>query len=425
MPPPDGNGITIDQMMQYLMGQANAGVNPNKYVTESQGLGNQKKQMGNMDAIYKMLFDPQFAAATGNFQAAPAAAPYEAPPFQEMWPTLDSYAASPDPTIQAVAAGVKSGQLSQLEAGNMLINDAGQDPAAAASAAAAMFSEYAHNQTARAAYERKGASDAALAASKAEPDMYAKAGFPNPNEQYTQDTIPMEAWQQKNLAAASQKYDVAHSAAMNYQQDNAPDPAATHTAQVQGASDARQAATGEASMPSSFRGVSTEHARDLIRNSDALRNNKDTSEKSSQRTWAAAEIIVKHRKAANQFGVNIDTMPVQELKAAGYTPQEIQSLHTVLNQNVDGGVHVHANQSDQSQITQTADRMDRQSSSGGTSSGRRRSSPSYDSGASHLQAQERMSGVMQTLLTPQWTNRTPYQDAIKQRLMSMLQNGLG
>lgn len=184
------SGFGIEELLQFMLAQGGPDMTGwskdqmNQYKTQTgedkKALSLQGAQTNNLQDLYDLIFSPEFGLAGGTFDAGQLPQTPQMPAFTPTWPTIDSYLSSEDETIAAVADGIKSGQLNELEAGNMLI-EAGQDPTAAASAAAAMQAEYRDNVQAQQQYEQ----DAAQQAASVGPDMFQKAGLPNPLEQYT------------------------------------------------------------------------------------------------------------------------------------------------------------------------------------------------------------------------------------------------
>jgi hypothetical protein len=187
--------FTMEDLMAYFLPMMTG-----QYKTDNQNLTVQDKQYTNANDLIKMMFSPQFAMMTGTYDpmlAAPAQ-PEPVAPVMEQWGVIDQYTGSANPDIAYVANGLKSGQLDGITARQMLNNAmstslTGVTPEQIESMVSAMEGEVADNSNRYAQYQADVAQAEAVAAAAPRTDPYAEFGLPSPLEQYTAETLPMDA----------------------------------------------------------------------------------------------------------------------------------------------------------------------------------------------------------------------------------------
>ena len=150
--------------------------------------GLQASGVNNIQDLLKLLFDPQMAMMTGSYDPmlmGGVAQQQWQPTPQPIanWAQTDAALQSGDPTIAAVADGIKTGQLNVLEASQMLV-DAGYTETAAAHAANQWTTEASDNAQAMSQWEQENAQAQQEFANAPRDDVFSRAGLPSPQEQY-------------------------------------------------------------------------------------------------------------------------------------------------------------------------------------------------------------------------------------------------
>lgn len=178
-----GNGISMDlllQLMQNLQGYSAKDA--------SALLGVQGKQTNNLQDLIKSLFDPQMGMMTGTFDPMSTQSQVpQAQPFNGSMPTIESTMQSQDPVLAQLAKGIMSGDFAnKIEAKAFMAGQAANYPNMTLeqlySAVDDMFSEKSKYQQDKATWDMKQQEQVANAKQAASP--YAKAGLPDPTEQY-------------------------------------------------------------------------------------------------------------------------------------------------------------------------------------------------------------------------------------------------